>query len=497
MNRIRAVLLLLVLFCLIGFSLNAQWAHKDIMRELNITQQLLGNEPDSFLYQSSTIFQKKKIKLEFLPIGMSHIYHSALPTGYNLGSAIGAKGYQIQLSGGFKASMGNKLKIQFNPEWVEAKNQDFEQMAQNLGDRTWADYYRFANNIDLPTKMGEGAYSRVFPGQSFIKYQLNHNWEAGISSENMWWGPGWKNALIMSYNAPGFLHATINTRKPIETKWGKFSFQWIGGKLNESGVLPLRINSVFNGNFVYQPKTQEDRILTAIHFNWTPKWAPNLTIGYSGAAYFYSNDWASKASLGSVFARYRMPEDLAELYMEFGALKSFRRAYVAGFRKLIPVKNNAHIQFAAELTQMQAQTAELIRDPNSWYTHDKVRHGYTHLGRTIGAGIGPGSNSQNIEIAWVKNNNKIGFQFERLRHNSDFYYYAFERIGDFRRHWIDLSSSAFSSWQFKNIWFSARLQWMRTYNYQWLIIQTQPTNYFQPGNEYRNISASLSAILLL
>lgn len=496
----KRVGLLLIWIVIFNISLHAQWVHKDIVRELAITQQLLGKDSDSFLYPTKPIFQKKKINIELLPIGMTNLYHSALPTGYNLGSAIAAKGYQLQVSGGFKANIGDKLKLQINPEWVEAKNQSFEQMSQILGDQTWADYYRFANNIDLPTKMGEGLYSRAFLGQSYIKYQLNKNWEAGISSENLWWGPGWKNALIMSYNAPGFLHATVNTKKPVDTKWGTISFQWIGGKIKESGVLPLRINSVYNGNFVYQPKPQEDRILSAIHFNWTPKWTPNLTLGYSGAAYFYANDWGTKASLGALYARYRMPEDLAELYMEFGALKDFRRAYVAGFRKLFPTKNGAHIQFATELTQMQAQTAELIRNPNSWYTSDKVRHGYTHLGRTIGAGIGPGSNSQNIEIAWVKNNNKIGFQFERLRHNSDFYYFTFERIGDFRRHWIDLSSSAFASWQFKHIWLNARVQWMRTFNYQWLIIETSPStpaNYFDPGNDYRNISASLSAILRL
>jgi hypothetical protein len=147
-----------------------------------------------------------------------------------------------------------------------------------------------------------------------------------------------------------------------------------------------------------------------------------------------------------------------------------------------------------EFTQMQAPTAELIRNPNSWYTNDFVRHGYTHQGRTIGAGIGPGSNSQNVEIAWVKGNNKIGIQFERLRHNSDFYYYAFERIGDFRRHWIDLSSMAHATYNFNKFWVSARLQMIRTYNYQWLIIQTDPTNYFEPGNEYLNISAGLSVL---
>lgn len=295
---------------------HAQWVHKDIVRELAITQQLLGYETDTFLYPSKSILQKKKVKIELLPVGMTHLYHSALPTGYNLGSAIASKGYQLQVAGGFKASIGEKWKIQLNPEWVEAKNQDFEQMAQILGDQTWADYYRFANTIDLPAKMGEGPYSRAFLGQSYIKYQWNKNWEAGISSENLWWGPGWKNALIMSYNAPGFLHATVHTKKPIDTKWGTISFQWIGGKLKESGVLPLRINSIYNGNFVYQPKPQEDRILTAIHFNWTPKWTPNLTVGYSGAAYFYANHWGTKASLGAIYARYKMPEEFAEFFLQ-------------------------------------------------------------------------------------------------------------------------------------------------------------------------------------
>lgn len=84
-----------------GFSLKAQWVHKDMIRELELSWQLLGDKPDSFLYQSSNLFQRKKVKLEILPIGMSHLYHSALPTGYNLGSAIAAKGYQIQVSGGF------------------------------------------------------------------------------------------------------------------------------------------------------------------------------------------------------------------------------------------------------------------------------------------------------------------------------------------------------------------------------------------------------------
>jgi hypothetical protein len=88
--------------------------------------------------------------------------------------------------------------------------------------------------------------------------------------------------------------------------------------------------------------------------------------------------------------------------------EDYRRAYVAGFRKLFNASRDAHIQFTAELTQMQAPTAELIRDPDSWYTHRFVRQGYTNLGRVLGAGIGPGSNSQTMEISWVKGMKRIG-----------------------------------------------------------------------------------------
>jgi hypothetical protein len=398
------------------------------------------------------------------------------------------------VSWGIQTKLGKHISIKANPEFVSAQNANFEQLSQTLGDQTWADYYRFLNNIDLPDQLGQGNYTKLYPGQSHIKYQFE-NVEAGISTENIWWGPGWKNALIMSFNAPGFLHYTFNTRKPIRTKIGDIQFQIIGGKLTESGILPPRINTANNGQFLYQPKSSDDRFLSAMNISWQPKWTPNLTLGYSHASYFYSPDFfGNKARLGALYAQYQLPAELAELYIEYGALKSFRRAYVAGFRKLFPTKHNAHIQFAMEFTQMQAPTAELIRNPNSWYTNDFVRHGYTHLGRTIGAGIGPGSNSQNVEIAWVKGQNKIGLQLERLRHNSDFYYFAFERIGDFRRHWVDLSSMAHATYNFNKFWVSARLQMIRTYNYQWLIIQTDPTNYFEPGNEYLNISAGLSVL---
>ncbi|OYZ47249.1 MAG: hypothetical protein B7Y15_14865, partial [Bacteroidetes bacterium 24-39-8] len=281
MNK-KIHLLFMLILLLLKNSSNAQSVHNDIFRELAITERLLG--------KLDTAYSLKPNKINLLPIVLNQWHNSELPTGYNLGSGIKAKGSQILLSAGLQAKLGKYISIKLNPEFVSAQNANFEQFSQTLGDRAWADYYRFLNNIDLPDQLGNGNYTKFYAGQSHIKYQLNHQLEAGISTENIWWGPGWKNALIMSYNAPGFLHFTVNTTKPIQTKWGKVQGQWIGGKLNESGILPPRINSAYNGQLLYQPKKSEDRLITAINISWAPKWTPNLTIGYSGAAYFYGSD---------------------------------------------------------------------------------------------------------------------------------------------------------------------------------------------------------------
>ncbi|WP_404877454.1 capsule assembly Wzi family protein, partial [Klebsiella pneumoniae] len=66
----------------------------------------------------------------------------------------------------------------------------------------------------------------------------------GISSENLWWGPGIYNSLLMSNNAPGFWHLTFNSRKPLKTPIGDFEWQLIGGKLVEDTSALLEIKNL-------------------------------------------------------------------------------------------------------------------------------------------------------------------------------------------------------------------------------------------------------------
>lgn len=532
---------------ILSFTAIGQQVSDDRLKELMRIQQLLQNSNPSYSTSSllvnpnqvptqifdslaakpaNYLLNQKRVKIRLMPLGYIQQATSILPYDINGGSMLPARGDQLLASAGFHASIGKKIQIQIAPEWVMAANKNYEGFSQQLGNRAWADRYRFWNTIDIPEQFGVGGNNQLLPGQSFIKYQINKI-SVGLSTQNLWWGPGNKNALIMSTNAPGFLHWSVETNQPIQTNIGAFEGQIIGGELTNSGIEPPRTNSVYNGSFVYQPKRNATRYMTGMMLSWRPKWTPNLYLGFAKSSYLYSGDITSpldylplqgffgkaltnteknnqKASMGSLFIRYLMPKDNAELYLEYGRKEqmltpldfittdAFRRAYIVGFRKLFPTKNNAHILFAAELTQMQAQTAEFIRNPDSWYSHNYVREGYTNRGRSMGAGIGPGSNSQTFEIAWVKGLKRIGLQFERLRHHSDFFYYAFEYTSDFRRHWIDLSANLKVDWHFKNLYLSGQFGLIRSYNYKWLIIQVDPNNFFVPGNEILNVAGKLS-----
>src|SRR5690606_22347969 len=91
-----------------------------------------------------------------------------------------------------------------------------------------ARYYDFYNNIDLPARFGKTAYTRAYLGQSSIRLNVK-SLSLGLSSENLWWGPGRKNSLLMSNTAPGFMHLTLNTLKPISSPIGSFEGQLIAG----------------------------------------------------------------------------------------------------------------------------------------------------------------------------------------------------------------------------------------------------------------------------
>jgi hypothetical protein len=109
------------------------------------------------------------------------------------------------------------------------------------------------------------------------------------------------------------------------------------------------------------------------------------------------------------------------------------------------------------------------------------------MGEALGAGIGPGANLQTLNVSWVRGLKRIGIELERFVHNNDFYYYAYIDSGDPRRHWTDLSFAAQGEWNYKNLIFNARLQAIRSLNYQWYLKQNPGDPYWVNGKDVTNV----------
>ena len=135
-------------------------------------------------------------EVKLSPIIWRQQFNTDHPYSLNDGEMIPARGYQTMFSAGIFAKLG-PLSIQLQPEYVYAENRDYEGYSDKQSGISWAAYYNFLNRIDLPEKFGDKAYNRLFWGQSSIRLTVGPV-SLGLSNENLWWGPGVRNSLLMS-----------------------------------------------------------------------------------------------------------------------------------------------------------------------------------------------------------------------------------------------------------------------------------------------------------
>lgn len=156
------------------------------------------------------------------------------------------------------------LSIQLRPEFVYAQNKDFDGYALDRSDLELRQYYRVYNQIDAPKQFGKGAYTKANWGQSSIHLTAGPV-SVGLSNENLLWGPGISNSLLMGNNASGFKHLTLNTVKPIHTPIGSFEAQLIAAKLENSGLTSLSTTTISTGATLIKPFRDDWRYLTGFN----------------------------------------------------------------------------------------------------------------------------------------------------------------------------------------------------------------------------------------
>ena len=496
-------------------------------------------DPDSTLekdrwnkWDGTFTFAGNKGFIQILPVTLQVKYSRPCPISMNDGLMIPAKGFQPLLSAGVYAKLG-PLSIQFQPEFLYAENKPYNGFAQQHNNNSWAAYYSIYNYIDLPERFGDGPYQKASWGQSSIRLTFGPA-SLGISNENLWWGPGMRNSLLMTNSAPGFKHITLNTVRPIKTPIGSFEGQLVSGRLDNSGFKPPIYEHDSLGNQWYIPKPNDWRYFNGIVLSYQPKWVPGLFLGASRAFYMYHQNMGNrlssylpvfiplskKASVGegeletyekdqlaSLFIRWLLLKEHAEFYFEYGRedhaynLRDLyldlehTRAYNLGFRKLIPLKNkpDQFIQVNMEVTHLEANNHNRVGGSSSWYTHWSITQGYTHNGQLLGAGIGPGSNLQTLNISWIKGLKVIGLQVERYVHNKDFHYRAFL---DTRYNWVDFIGSLVAEWNYKNLIFTAKMDGIVSFSYQFLYdpIPSNPPFFWDPAKNVYSVQALLGVM---
>jgi len=483
-------------------------------------------DPDSSLARQHWInagpvhFFKKLGTFQVLPIHIQQQFNANSPYGWNDGSMIPSRGYQTKVSAGFYLKLG-PLSIQLQPEYVYAENKAFNGVEVGNSNADVTNYRYYFKIIDQPERFGTGPFRKLFLGQSSIRLTFDPI-SVGLSNENVWWGPGIRNSLILSNNAPGFKHLTINTVRPVKTPVGYFEMQALAARLDNSNFTLLPdLPNILPGNTDW-------RYFTGLNINYHPKWVPGLTLGfirtfnaYRSSIQTFSDyvpfffpfqkqntndgDPIPRDQITSFYARWLFKKAKAEVYFEYGlndnsynyrdfiGSPEHSRAYVFGFRKMIPLasQSNSNILFSGEITQLSQTPDRVVRTAGTWYTHFEVIQGHTNQGQVLGAGTGPGGNLQSFDVKWISGLKSLGIGVERYEHNVDFSDAFFGDSYGNKRKWVDFAVALQGEWNYKNLLFNAKLQHIGSLNYQWVMKDYIPGQYYSPHNNASNFHAEL------
>ena len=475
----KYLFILLTFLVAIHCNVLAQTIPLGTLQSMDARNEQLLNNTDSLrsfvVLPTEKLVEKKQPKfiLKALPIYLTSQFNSHHPFGYNDGSMIASKGFQTQLSGGLYAKAGI-LTIQMQPELVFAANPVYESNAT----------YGYSNGK---------AYKKVFAGQSSISLSANA-FSTGISSANIWWGPGVHSALILSNNAPGFTHAFIKTRRPAKTPIGSFEFELIGGKLISDSAMAYE-NFHLKNNLGFK---NDWRYLNAYILSYHPKWVSGLYLGLIRGIQRYASDIAGSSGnfsskylsiitktlqkknaryddtlkndqVASFFMRMVFPKAKSEFYVEYGyndygtntrdylMSPSHSAAYTVGLKKIVPLKKEEYLDLGIELTQLSESPDAIIRSAGNWYEHYQIRQGLTNDNQILGAGAGFAANNFVLNAIWVKGFSKTGFIIERTERDPEYNQY----------NWKDISVGFIKQIKYRNYLIGGILQYIHSANYMW------------------------------
>jgi hypothetical protein len=418
------------------------------------------------------------IQLALLPVQINQQWVSNIPFQELDGPMLASSGYQVMASAGVFTKIG-PLTIQFQPQWVSASNKDF------------------ANTTNTPN------FQKMYWGNSSVRLNAGPA-SLGISSENITWGPSVFNPFMMSAHAPGFIHATFNSRRPLKTPIGNFEWQIIGAFLDPMDPAYQNLAEVasatapgrryYNGaSIVYSPKWIKGLSIGAVRVVQEPERVLQLNKQYfplfnnvSRAADANYDIEQDRDQYGDFFMRYLMQPAHAEFYVEWGRNDAYynlrdaiqrldhSRAYTLGFRKLFKLSadQKKYWQIISEYTRMQQPPSWPLLSAGSWYVHSRTIQGYTNEGQIMGATLGLGGNGKIVRISKIDGLKIYSLQLNTVTHDGVFFESALAYSNPSVSKWVDYGFRFMADMPYKGFILSGTLGMKRSFNYQY----TQPSN---------------------
>lgn len=433
------------------------------------------------------LVERKHSDIQLLPINFLQKYNSHHPYGWNDGPLSFSKGYQFVGSGGIYMRWRN-VHLTLRPEFFKTASDPYETNYE-WGQRTSA-----LNKLTL----GQSSLRMDFGLLSF-----------GVSTQNLWLGPGQYSSLLMSNNAQGFNHFSIATNRPLKTPIGSFEFNIIGGDLISNS------NQGFENKFLKRTSVDPvNRYINLIAITFTPVFFKNLYLGANRAfqqytqktpstnlkKYYlialqplfrnqYRDDNVAIDQLISGFVKFIFPKQNAEIYYEYGwndGSSNLRdltlevahsSASIFGLQKLAFLNNNVYLSFQAEATKTAQSPGYLQRDAQTWYIHGQLKDGYTNQNQILGAGSGVGNNLQTITISRNKGWSKYGIKFQHIAQNPIKIVSDWKNLYLGKIDWNDYIYGLMIKEKYRNILFNLNIDWVHSKNYLW-VDKNNATNLF-------------------
>lgn len=364
--------------------------------------------------------------------------NSSLPYGFNDGPLWQGRGVNLQAIGGLAFTRG-RLRLMLAPQYVYSENSDFQTIPYPQGpgkDRSvWANpFYPAPGGIDLPLRFGNEPVRSLHWGQSSATLRLPVV-EVGLSTENVWWGPGLQNALLWGSQGAGVPAAFVRTKAPVATRFGTWDAWWTVGTLRES--------SFFDRN-----PDNDRRSMGAFAVSWRPPRTTGVEVGLSRFVILADNapftalfaplgsvgrpngpdslDAGSRDQITSLWTRWAPPGVGFEAWAEWARFEepaSLRdllespghsQGYTVGLQWARRLRGGS-ARLWGEATYLEPSPSLRLRPVGITYGSRSVPQGFSVRGQPLGAGIGPGSSSQWMGGDFIRTNWRAGAYAARVR----------------------------------------------------------------------------------